>query len=521
MVTLSRRELLRAGMYGSGVMALGAVSGCAPEWTPPSNGTPFTLGVMSGLHSPDAVVLWTRLDPLVAGGSAEVRWSLATDPSMSTVIRSGVAVADPAHDSTVKLLVEGLDPDRSYWFRFDIDEGASVIGRARTVPDPGAAATSLRLAVGSCQNWAAGWYHAWKGIAEENVDAVLWLGDYIYESAGSQIGARKDTSGSADTLETYWSKYRYYRSDPNLQAGHAAHPFVPVWDDHEFVNDFNRHTLVESPQRWTAAYQAWFDYMPVWPIDGTQIYRSFRWGDLAEIVMLDERQYRDNQANGFQGLGPKSILGTGEIIREAWQPGRSILGATQRDWLLDTVGSAHDDGVRWKLLGNQVMMTPTRALDFDNATLRALNPGMVDGDGLFINMDSWNSYLWERQQLFDRWWADGVDGLAVLTGDIHCFWKSRQRLDIDDPNSPVIAGEYVIGSISSTGPGLLGIDDLGTWMEQGPIAWNPAFDYADFKNNGYGLVEATPDRLDVRFRTTRAPERYYGVHNGPLFTQTF
>lgn len=518
---LNRRDLLRVGAGGVGTVVFGIASGCAANYVPPPNGTPFTLGVMSGLHDPDAVVLWTRLDPTQAAGTTTVSWQIATDPAMSTVIRRGSSSADPSRDHTVKVLVEGLEPDRSYWYRFDVDGVASRVGRARTLPSPGAAVRSLSVVVASCQNWANGWYHAWKGIAAEDVDAVLWLGDYIYESGTSVLSARVDSVGEATTLEQYRAKYRMYRSDPALQDGHAAHPFVPVRDDHELFNDCDRFSMLQFPERAAASYQAWFDYMPVMPIDGTRVYRSYRWGDLAVIPMLDSRQYRDRGANGFQGSTKPPIVGIGDVVREAQLPGRSMLGEEQRGWLLDTIDEAQAEGVRWKLLGNPVMMTPTRAIDLDEPGIRKLFPDLPRNEGLFINMDAWNSYLWERQLLFDHWHANSVDSIAVLTGDIHSFWRARQRLDMEDEASPVVATEYVTGSISSTTPNILRTPEFGRFLESGPVQWIPRFDYVDFRHNGYGVVRATPERLDVQFRRTLATERYASVTDGMSFSEYF
>lgn len=522
MTRLSRRDLLRAGVGGAGLITFGAATGCAPLYVPPSNGSAFSLGVVSGLHAPDAVVLWTRLDPALASGRTDVTWKVATDAAMTNVVRSGSASADPSRDHTVKVLADGLQPDRSYWYRFEVDGNPSPVGRARTTPLADASVSSLRLATASCQNWGQGWYHAWASIAADDVDAVLWLGDYIYESVTpGPLAVRDDPIGMSRTLEQYWAKYRLYRSDPNLQAGHAAHPLVPIWDDHEFVNDCNRHTNEAFPERARAAYQAWFDYMPVWPIDGTRIYRSIRWGDLAVIAMLDSRQYRDHPANGFAGVGVEPLVGLGEVIRESNLEGRSMLGHAQRGWLVDTIDEADEQGVRWKLLGNQLMMTPTRAIDLDDPALRSLFPDLTRNDGLYINLDSWNSYLWERQYLLDHWHQRRIPGITVLTGDVHSFWTARQRIDPEDRFSPVVASEYVTGSVSSTTPNILGTDEFASFLEQGPINWTPQFDYVNFRDHGYGLVDVSRDRLEVRYRTTRAREQYFGVYDNVRFTENF
>jgi len=507
---MNRRGFLRAGAGGAGALWLGGsgltVVGCTPSpaYNPPANGTPFTLGVLSGLHSASEVVLWTRLEPSLAPGATAVTWEIATDPGMGTIVESGEVTVDGSADWTAKVLVGGLAADRSYWYRFAVGGLTSPVGRARTLPSAGSSPDRLRLAFASCQNWGSGWYNAWAGIVAEDVDAVVWLGDYIYESGGSAIASvRKDPVGSVDDLAGYRAKYQLYRSDPLLQAGHAAHPFVPVWDDHEFENDYNRITIAQNPQRAQDAYRAWFEYMPVWPIDGTRIHRSLSWGRLAEIPLLDTRQYRDRQPNGFQGPDVDSYIGAGEVLVEAALPNRTILGTAQRDWLFERLGAAQADGVRWKLIGNQVMIAPVRPIDLDTPELRQLFPDLPRHNGLFVNMDSWDGYQWERDLLLARLADERIADVSFLTGDIHTFWQASIRADFDDPTSPIVANEYVGGSISSSGPNVIDNDDFGIFIEEATRNWSPAFRYSDFRRNGYGLLDATPDTLDISFRTTR------------------
>jgi alkaline phosphatase D len=499
---VDRRGFLRASAGLGGVALLG---GCVlpegfgpPVYVPPSDGTPFTLGVASGLHSASEVVLWTRVEPSLADGASTLGWTIASDPTMETVVASGTVEVSAASDHTAKVLVGGLQPDRSYWYRFGIAGAQSPLGRARTLPAAGAV-TPLRLAFCSCQNWQSGWYNAWEGIAAEDLDAVVFLGDYIYESAGSAgIGdVRRDPVGESATLETYRAKYRLYRSDPSLRRAHAAHPLVPVWDDHEFKDNFNRYDVeVEDPARAQAGFRAWFEYMPVWPIDGFRIHRSLRWGSVGELFLLDTRQYRDIQADGHEAHG--SFVGAGRTIRTAAAPDRSILGASQRAWLLDGLEGAQGDGVAWKLVGNQVMISPLRIADLDEPIFRQLDPTRPRHDGIYLNMDDWDSYLWERDLLLAHLHDRKIGDVGVLTGDVHSFWQASVRVDFDDLGSPFVLNEFVGGSISSTGPGILG--DGARSIEPAPPAWSPPFRYVDFRRNGYGVVSVTPDRMTVAYR---------------------
>ncbi len=515
---MDRRRFLRASVGGMGVVALGngllaCTTPSGPLYVPPSNGTPFTLGVMSGLHSPTEVVLWTRLDPELVPGSGDLRWEVATDPALGQVVASGTVAAGPDTDHCVKVLVGGLEPDRDHWYRFSADGQVSPVGRARTLPAPGSGADHLRLAFASCQNWGAGWYNAWAGIAAEDVDAVVWVGDYIYES-GSSINARRaDTVGSADDLASYRAKYRLYRSDPDLQAGHAAHPFVPVWDDHEFVNNWNRLDLANDPERGEAAFRAWFEYMPVWPIDGNRIHRSLRWGALAELFMLDSRQHRDPQPGGENG----SYVAAGATIVEANRPDRTLLGIPQRDWFIDGLGAAHDDGVTWKLVGNQVMITPWRIADLDEPWRRELAPGFPRNDGIYLNLDSWSGYQAERNHILDGVARDGISNLSFLTGDVHMFWQSTLQADYDDAASPYVANEFTGGSISSTGVGVVG-GGPASQVEQLTTPWSPAFRYVDLRRNGYGVLDCTPERMVVEYRTTSTYDRGTPMSTSMRFT---
>ncbi len=509
---MDRRTFLRSSAVGAGGLWLGTTA-CVPppEFVPGSNGTPFSSGVASGLHSPTEVVLWTRLDPELAAGTGRVEWQVATDPTFSSVVETGSVDVGPAADHTAKVLVGGLRPDTSYAYRFVVDGVASPAGRARTLPLRDADVDRLRLAFTSCQAWTAGWYQAWDAIATADLDAVLFLGDYIYEGGGTSglIAVRPDTVGLADTLDTYRAKYRMYRSDLSLQGAHAAHPLVPVWDDHEFTNNFDRSTVASQPTRFAAAAQAWFEYMPVWPIDGTRIHRNVEWGRLAQVSMLDTRQFRDRPANGFNPDpdADELFIGVGATVVEAVSPGRTILGVDQREWFLDSLADASDRDVTWKLVGNQVMISPIRALDLDNEVLRTLNPAIPEHDGVYINLDSWHSYLWERDLILDHLRSGNIENVSFVTGDVHFFAQSSMRSDFDDDSSPFVANEFVGGSISSPGPNGARTDALGLELERLVTNLSPGFRHVDFRRNGFGVVDLTPGSQTVTFWGTQAWNR--------------
>ncbi len=490
---MDRRNFLRLGAGGAGAAAVGlALPACSPMTPTPTS--VYSAGVASGLHSPTEVVLWTRVEPALAPGVTSVTWEVADSAGFGTVVASGSAPVSAASDHTVKVLVGGLDPDRSYWYRFSTGAADSPVGRARTMPVAGAAVGSLKLAYASCQCYANGYYGAWRDVATRDVDAVLFLGDYIYEAGLIQLlGKVRDESFETVTdLAGYRSKYKLYKSDPDLQAAHAAHPFVPIWDDHEIVNDYDRTIFTTEPARAAAAYQAWFEYQPVWPIDGTRIYRDLPWGDLGHLFMLDTRQYRDPHRGGAP------LYGTRDITTFETAAGRSILGADQRSWLTGGLAAAEAAGTTWKVIGNQVLIMPLRVRDDDTPAARAADPSLPLHAGAYTtaNFDTWDGYAWERDLLL-RSLADGsIRNTVFLTGDYHAWWQSPLTPDFDDPAAPVVANEFAAGAISSAG-GANNENVLYGDAVLAPFAPRPA--YIDGLNNGYGLLEADASTLTVTY----------------------
>jgi alkaline phosphatase D len=434
----------------------------------------------------------------------DLTWQVATDPGFARVVATSTVTAMPTSDGCVKVLVEGLEPGATVWYRFAVDGLVSPVGRTKSLPAAGASPASVRLAVGSCQSYTSGYYTAWRAIAAEELDAVVHLGDYIYEGASGSVGpltVRADTIEAVD-LTSYRAKYRRYRSDPDLRAAHAAHPFAPIWDDHEFVNNCNRLTNLRFPERAAAAYRAWFEYQPVMRIDGDRIHRRARWGNLVDLALLDTRQYRDPQ---IVGPGNRAISVGSTIdgpLREVHSVGRTILGDAQRSWFLDGFTAAQDDGVTWKLVGNQVMISPIRLVDLDEPVLRALQPDLPENAGIYANFDDWSGYMWERSQVTEHLRTEGIANVGFLTGDIHSFWQSRVLADFDEPFSPAVAQEFVCGSISSRGLDYVG--DLAAPVSDALRQLRPGFRYVDLVRRGFGLVECTPESASVEFRTVDA-----------------
>ncbi|MFF9064737.1 alkaline phosphatase D family protein [Streptomyces sp. NPDC014891] len=410
---------------------------------------PFTLGVASGDPLPGSVLLWTRLAPrpFEPGGGlpavrVPVRWELALDERFTRTVRRGLATAHPEFSHTVHVEVEHLDAGRDFFYRFRVGDWTSPVGRTRTAPAPWARTTGLKLAAVSCQAYHDGYFTAYRHLAQEDVDVVFHLGDYLYEYAVNATGgARAYTDRTLPavfaretlTLDDYRLRYGLYKSDPDLRAAHAAHPFVVTWDDHETENNYaggtpeNDVPPEEFLLRRAAAYRAYWEHQPLRAPQRPQgpdmrLYRRLRFGRLAQFDILDTRQYRSDQAygDGWQVPGPES---------EA--PARTMTGAAQERWLLDGWRGSRS---RWNVLPQQVVLAERR----DRATA-----------DFKLSMDSWDGYPASRRRLLAGAGAAGVENLMVLTGDVHVGYGLDLKADFRDPSSRTVGTEIVATSISS------------------------------------------------------------------------
>jgi len=440
---LDRRKFLAAG--AGTALAIGA--GVASHAETGARRI-FSLGVASGEPGPDSVVLWTRLapDPLSGGGMpptpVPVRWEIAEDEGMRRIVRRGTAIARPDWAHSVHVEAGGLAADRWYWYRFAANGEESPIGRTRTLPAPASRPAQIRFAVASCQDFQNGYYSAYRHMAGENLDLVLHLGDYIYEYPGRAGRVRQHVGGDTVTLADYRNRYAQYRSDPDLQAAHAAFPWMVIPDDHEVENDYandqseNRTPPREFLRRRAAAYRAYFEHMPLRPAmaplgPNIPIYRRRPFGDLVDLFLLDERQYRTDQACPGPRWGGQVV--DPEKCAELFDPRRTMLGATQERWLLQ--GTARSRG-RWTVLGQQLLMA-------------SLIQPMPNGEA-GVWTDGWDGYPLARRRLADHLAAARVPNPVVLGGDIHSFWVTDIKQDYRNPKSPVIASEFVGTSITST-----------------------------------------------------------------------
>jgi alkaline phosphatase D len=407
---------------------------------------PFRLGVASGDPAADGVVLWTRLapDPVTGGGMPDanvpVDWELAEDEKLSRVVQKGQVVATPGLAHSVHVEVRGLKPHRPYWYRFRAAGFASPTGATSTAPapaPPGARAPKLRFAFASCQHWEQGLFTAYEHMAGENADLVVHLGDYIYEGAARENLVRRHNSAEIVSLNDYRNRHALYKTDPALQAMHAAVPWIVTWDDHEVDNNYaadvpeDRQTRTGFLERRANAYQAYYEHMPLRLFarphgSRMRLYRAVHYGNLATFFVLDTRQYRTDQPCGDA---------TRPVCGGERDPKADMLGPEQEKWLL--AGLARSQA-RWNVLAQQVLLARV---------------DMEPGPGERLSMDQWSGYEAARRRLLGFLGERKPSNPIVITGDIHAHWAADLKTDFLDERAPVVGSEFTGTSISSGGDG--------------------------------------------------------------------
>lgn len=473
---LARREFVRRAGGTALLMTVGTAgaTNVAAESATDANfdADPFTLGVASGDPLHDSVVIWTRLapEPLAKDGgmpdeTVSVAWSVATDKDMNDTIASGTAAArsDLAH--SVHVDVRELKPDTEYFYQFEAGSKQSPVGRTKTAPAPGSNVDELTFAFASCQHYPSGYYTAYDHMADEDLDLVFQLGDYIYEDglSKSALGNRgHEPPKETKSLSDYRIRHAQYKTDENLQDAHAAFPWIVTWDDHEVENNYadetseNNAPPEEFLERRANAYQAYYEHQPLRPSrlpDGPDLplYRRFQFGKLVEFNVLDTRQYRDDQTDSSE---------------EATGEDRTILGDQQEEWLVDGLNNSK---ARWNVLAQQV---PFAATDENPA------PDVEN----FGSGDKWDGYRADRKTLLDLMADDGSFlNPIVITGDVHRNYVYNLKADFHDPDSETVGTEYVGTSISSFGDGT----GETTYGEGPNDPWQK------FMNNDRGYVRCT------------------------------
>jgi alkaline phosphatase D len=475
--------LRRSFVSGLGSLWLPGAARAKPRVAP----NPFTLGIASGRPRPDSVVLWTRL--MAEGGHNErlvapvaVDWAVAEDDAMRRIVASGQTVAEARWAHSVHVEVRGLRPNRPYSYRFTAGGTASPVGRTRTAPAETDRLAALRFVFASCQQYEQGFYTAFRHMAAEDADVVVHLGDYIYEISWGRDLVRRHDGGRPTTLDGYRDRYALYKSDTDLQAAHAAFPWIVTWDDHEVDDDYTNDISPQEPDRVrflaqrAAAYQAFWEHMPLpdsmRPVGpAMRLYDRYRFGDLAEFHVLDDRQYRDHHA--CRAAMPRNKVMA--VCDERLDPRRTMLGAEQEAWLADGLQRA---STRWNVIAQQTLM----------AELDRGGPGKHAWWH-----DGWDGYAPARQRLLDAVAASPVRDTLVLSGDVHCFWAADLKRDFDASGSPTVATEFVGGSITSQGPAEARV--------QAALSRNPHLRYGRGDRYGYAHVALDARSARVSFRT--------------------
>ena len=458
----------------------------------------FPSGVLSGDPTADGVVLWTRIDPAVAGAGATVAWEVASGPGFAagSILASGTAITDAAADHTVKVAVDGLGAGTTAWYRFVVGGTSSPVGRTKTLP--AGPVDRLRLGFFSCERYVHGYYTAHADLAAQaldpatDLDLVICLGDYVYEAGPADdvtVPGRDDPDAVQVTLEDYRRQYHRYRSDLDLQAMHAAFPFVGIFDNHD---GFSGPSDASGP----GARSAFFEQMPVRqdPADPIRQHRSFRIGDLAELFLLDERQYRDPTPSEETA----NALGTSSLDNpEMCEPGRTMLGDAQRTWLQDGLAGST---AAWKIIGSQLMFAPLRSQRFEDE-IDAAGDGPQRNAGRYVNMTQWDGYQAERRSLVDHLHGNGVEDVLAIAGDTHFWTTSEIPLDYDDPAAPLVLVEFGGSSVTSANAGEMDLpgNDL---IRPVVAAANPfSLRYIEVTTHGWGMLELTSAKASVEYRS--------------------
>ncbi len=465
-------------------------------------GPPFSLGVASGYPRPDGISLWTRLAPMPLapdGGMPPVRVKVevevAEDEAFTKVVGRATRLAVPEWGHSVHADVRGLAPGRAYFYRFLAAGEVSPTGRTRTAPATGATVDTLRFAIGSCQHYEFGWYVAHRHLLAEQVDLMLFLGDYMYERrSGDPTLVREYVGVETYTVGDYRVRYAQHRLDPDLQRLHAAVPWAMVWDDHEVDNDWAglQGELLETgfAQRRAAAFQAFWENMPLpetmrpGPL-GMRIYDALDHGTLARFCLLDDRQYRSPQAcpEPEKGGGSRSV--TPAECPGYEDPKRTLLGELQTTWL---DAALKDSPARWNVLAQQTFMAPGRRPSAKGPTFWT---------------DGWDGYPAARLDVLARLQRHKVQNPLVVGGDIHATVVANVHASPQDPRSKIVASE-VCGT-SFTSPGWTAEDEDGVRKENAHVK------YVNGRQRGYVVFDVTAKGLEARVRVVDEKRKDSGV----------
>lgn len=511
-------------------------------WAPPTGQPPmaFEHGIASGDPLEDRVILWTRVSPGGSPAVVDVRWQVSDRPEFFGVISEGVIQTGPERNYTVKVDADGLSPGQTYYYRFEADGVSSPVGRTKTLPAGPLA--QLRFAVASCAHFEVGFFNVYRLIARrrtasDDLDAVIHLGDYFYEYGQGEYGEtltgrEPEPTQEVLTLQDYRARHARYKTDLDLQAMHATHPIIAVWDDHEAANDAWRDGAQNHSEgregtwsaRKAAAVQAYYEWMPVRDpaTMGGPLFRRFDFGELATLHMLDTRlEARDEQFD-LGAVITNPLQGGLDLVEALLDQDRTMLGETQERWLDDgLIGST----TAWQLIGNQVLMGQLYAPVLPDipdlgaagqaqirliAILAQLAEGALQrflpGPGLPIATDAWDGYIPARARLFET--LARVDDVVVVTGDFHNGWALELARDADlksgggyDPSTGAgaVAVEFLTPSVTSPGfEGPLPDASLGV-VRSAFLRKNEHIKWANLKDRGFMVLSVTPTHVETQY----------------------
>jgi phosphodiesterase/alkaline phosphatase D-like protein len=518
-------RLTRRGALGLGMAGLGAAACTTTEGATYSGKATFAHGVASGDPAQTSVLIWTRVTP-EAPGPVPVKWSVSRDAAFKDVVQRGAFTTGPERDYTVKVLVEGLEPGKIYYYWFTAGQASSPGGVTRTLPASGLA--DYKLAVVSCSNWPFGFFNAYREIAKrgqrETIDAVIHLGDYIYEygvngyggAVGKELGRNHEPANECVTLADYRRRYAQYRSDPDLQAAHAVAPWFCTWDDHESANNSYRtgaeNHQVDTEGDWTTrkaqAVQAYLEWMPMRdPAPGKPreaVWRKFDIGDLATLFLLESRLVGRGEDLTFDEIfmapdAERPALANA-LKAKINAPDRTMLGFEQEAWLADALKQSTAGAKKWQVLGNQVTMAKIKTPDLQ----RGLPPekyAQVSQSskrfwstaryGLEWNMDSWCGFPQARERLYAAAKAANAR-LVTLAGDTHTAWANQ----LHDNGGQQRGVEFACTSVTSNGAGdSMPFEELGWLMAEA----NDEVLYYNAFAKGFTLVTLKADQVEAEY----------------------
>ena len=442
---------------------------------------PFFHGVASGDPLYDQVIIWTRVTPKEKLESVDVKWEVAADRDFQKIIKNGTFSTNAKRDYTVKVDVGGLNVGTSYFYRFYAFDKHSMVGRTMTAPKN---AESISLGVVSCSNYEWGYFNAYGALAQENLNAIIHLGDYIYEYAGGDYGDSTINrvplpNKELITLQDYRTRYSQYRLDKNLIAAHAMHPFINIWDDHEIANDSYKdgaqnHQPDEGSyeERKRIARKVYYEWIPI--REGEKHYRNFHFGELANLIMLDERlEARTAVADNLED--PTLLDST-----------RTMLGTEQRNWLLRNI---QESDAHWEVIGNQVVFS-------------YLNWGYEDFN---INLDSWDGYPIEQQIISDVLREE--ENVVLITGDTHTAWafevtNKPQTSYNRETGEGAFAVEFGTTSISSSNANDRSPDSVVLLHEKKIVNsdLNPHVKWTNMRDHGYMILSLDTERASAQWK---------------------